>query len=85
MRLAGSVKVITGNKSMKGIYNSRYVIQIICCAFAMLLFGLVSAQPMYLDKATERKIDSLMALMTLEEKIGQMTLFTSGWDVTGPV
>jgi len=23
--------------------------------------------------------------MTLEEKIGQMTLYTSGWDVTGPV
>ncbi len=23
--------------------------------------------------------------MTLEEKIGQLTLFTSGWDVTGPV
>lgn len=30
-------------------------------------------------------IDSLMSEMTLEEKIGQMTMFTSGWDVTGPV
>jgi beta-glucosidase len=29
-------------------------------------------------------IDSLMNVMTLEEKIGQMTLYTSGWDVTGP-
>lgn len=29
-------------------------------------------------------IDSLMAEMTLEEKIGQLTLYTSGWDVTGP-
>lgn len=29
-------------------------------------------------------IDSLLLKMTLEEKIGQMTLFTSDWDVTGP-
>ena len=32
----------------------------------------------------ERRIDSLLALMTIDEKIGQMTLFTSDWDVTGP-
>lgn len=29
-------------------------------------------------------IDSLLQQMTLEEKIGQMTLFTSDWAVTGP-
>ena len=29
-------------------------------------------------------IEDLLAKMTLEEKIGQMTLFTSDWDVTGP-
>lgn len=29
-------------------------------------------------------IDGLMAKMTIEEKIGQLTLYTSGWDVTGP-
>jgi beta-glucosidase len=31
-----------------------------------------------------QKIDSLIKEMTLEEKIGQLTLFTSDWDVTGP-
>ena len=31
-----------------------------------------------------QRVDSVLALMTLEEKIGQMTLFTSDWDVTGP-
>lgn len=30
-------------------------------------------------------IDSLMNEMTVEEKAGQLTLYTSGWDVTGPV
>lgn len=32
----------------------------------------------------DSRIDSLMRLMTLEEKIGQMNLLTSEWDVTGP-
>jgi len=30
-------------------------------------------------------IDSLINEMTVEEKAGQLTLYTSGWDVTGPV
>jgi beta-glucosidase len=34
--------------------------------------------------AVHSKVDSLMALMTLEEKIGQLSLYTSDWDVTGP-
>jgi beta-glucosidase len=31
------------------------------------------------------KIDALLRSMTLDEKIGQLSLFQSGWDVTGPV
>ncbi len=30
------------------------------------------------------KVDSLLAIMTLEEKVGQLSLYTSDWDVTGP-
>ncbi len=30
------------------------------------------------------KADSILRLMTAEEKIGQLSLFTSDWDVTGP-
>ena len=33
----------------------------------------------------EKKIDSLMMLMTLQEKIGQTVLYSSTEDVTGPV
>jgi len=36
------------------------------------------------DSQIDKKIDSLLSIMTLEEKIGQLTLFTSDWDVTGP-
>jgi len=30
------------------------------------------------------KIEALLKKMTLEEKIGQLSLFASGWDITGP-
>ncbi len=36
------------------------------------------------DKGTARKVEALMKKMTLEEKIGQLTLFTSDMDQTGP-
>ncbi len=32
----------------------------------------------------EKRIDSVMARMTIDEKVGQLTLYTSDWDVTGP-
>lgn len=34
--------------------------------------------------SVDERVDSLMKIMTLDEKIGQMVLFTSDWDVTGP-
>ena len=36
------------------------------------------------NKTVAQRVDSVLNLMTLEEKIGQMTQFTSDWDVTGP-
>src|SRR5687768_18415530 len=36
------------------------------------------------DRGVAHRIDSLISLMTLEEKVGQLTLFTSDYDVTGP-
>lgn len=37
------------------------------------------------ENSFREKTDSVLALMTLEEKLGQLTLYTSYWDVTGPV
>ena len=37
------------------------------------------------DKHIEQRVDSVLRLMTLEEKIGQMTQFSADWSVTGPV
>jgi beta-glucosidase len=33
----------------------------------------------------DRKVDSLLSLMTLEEKVGQMNQYNGFWNVTGPV
>lgn len=33
----------------------------------------------------DAKVDSLMSLMTLQEKIGQTVMYSGGWSVTGPV
>ncbi len=33
----------------------------------------------------ELKADSILNLMTLDEKVGQLCLYTSEWDITGPV
>lgn len=47
----------------------------------VLLLGKAQAQT---DVLIEAKVDSILKLMTLDEKIGQTVLFTSDWAVTGP-
>ncbi|WP_268125575.1 beta-glucosidase BglX [Roseivirga pacifica] len=42
-------------------------------------------KPKVEDEKMNEFIDSLINEMTIEEKAGQLTLYTSGWDVTGPV
>lgn len=46
----------------------------------------VAASTTRRDDAAEMApfVDTLLARMTVEEKIGQMTAFTSGWSTTGP-
>ena len=52
----------------------------------LLVLGINSlgAQSRWTTAAEEKAITDLMAQMTLAEKVGQMTLFTSDWDQTGP-
>lgn len=33
----------------------------------------------------DKKVDSVLALMTIEEKVGQLTQFSGNWEATGPV
>ncbi len=65
----------------------RLNIIILLLTSATFLFGQSpkkkQAPPQYKDPI-DRKVDSVLNKMNLGEKIGQLTLFTSDWDVTGP-
>ena len=48
--------------------------------FICFLTGMISWSQNY-----EAKVDSLMKLMTLQEKIGQTVMYSGSWDQTGPI
>lgn len=51
----------------------------------LLLLSACSQNPADRKEARlTQRADSVLKLMTLQEKIGQMVLYTSDWDVTGP-
>ena len=52
--------------------------------YYLLCWFLIWAIPSFAQQATNQKVKDLLAKMTLEEKIGQMTLYTSDWTTTGP-
>jgi len=60
----------------------------IVTAFGIIFFGIsVMAQKSNTPKQTSSdslKIEALLKQMTLDEKIGQLSLFTSDWTITGP-
>ena len=53
-------------------------------ALALMLLAASCGQKKEAPKSKYPVVDSLMSVMTLEEKIGQTVLFTSDWTVTGP-
>jgi beta-glucosidase len=56
---------------------------VLTCCFLILVTGCKN-QPFSTLSIYENKADSIIKLMTLDEKIGQMSLFTSYWSATGP-
>ena len=54
--------------------------------FALFTGNMNAQKKPYLDKTKtiEERIDLLLPLMTLEEKVGQMNQYNGFWDVTGP-
>ncbi|GAB6007794.1 glycoside hydrolase family 3 N-terminal domain-containing protein [Dysgonomonas reticulitermitis] len=54
----------------------KYIILQLFCSIIIS----VSAQ-----KTFEQKADSIIALMTLDEKVGQLNMVTGNWEATGPV
>ena len=60
--------------------NWKYSVAI-CIGVSGLVVTLLSCSPKEKsqEKMFEHKADSILKLMTLEEKIGQLSLFTSDW------
>jgi beta-glucosidase len=51
-----------------------------------LLFGVLLCLTVTGQKKTiEQKVDSVLKLMTLDEKVGQMNQYNGDWDATGPI
>lgn len=57
---------------------------ILLFGIALILLVSCGEKSRHSSNAIDNRVDSLLALMTLDEKIGQLTLFTSDYDVTGP-
>ena len=51
---------------------------------SILYFNQIQAQIYRPSAAIERRANDLLAKMTLDEKIGQLTLYTTDWGSTGP-
>jgi beta-glucosidase len=51
---------------------------------AAILFSAYASGKSTSDAILDHKVDSVLRLMTLDEKIGQMVLYSSDWDITGP-
>lgn len=51
----------------------------------LLILLLTNHTIMAQSTTIDQKVDSLLSLMTLEEKVGQMNQYNGFWDVTGPV
>jgi len=50
-----------------------------------LLLSLCVARAQSPRKTIAQKVDSVLHLMTLEEKVGQMNQYNGDWDATGPI
>ena len=55
-------------------------------SFFLFIFIIVFAPIGYAQtKTIDQKVDSVLKLMTLDEKVGQMNQYNGDWDATGPI
>lgn len=74
----------TKQRFSKYLYGLGLLVIVWSINFSGLNKQYFSAKPDETEDKLKDRVDSVLHLMTLEEKVGQMTLFTSDWDVTGP-
>lgn len=66
--------------------KSKFIPAAVCvlCSIQFLSSQSVSSQSAVSEAAIAKKVDSLLSLMTLSEKVGQMNQYNGFWNVTGP-
>ncbi len=64
--------------------NKKVSLLIVISFFALTSHGQKKLKLDPKGKSEKEFIGALLNQMTLEERIGQLTLYTSGWDITGP-
>ena len=52
---------------------------------SICLISIISLKTLGQNNIIESRVDSLIKLMTIDEKIGQMNQYNGFWDITGPV
>ncbi len=57
----------------------------IYCVIIFAICATVSAQKYTSVNNIDKRVDSVLQLMTLSEKVGQMNQYNGFWDITGPV
>lgn len=60
--------------------NNKYFYRSLLLIYATVFSFLCKAQ-----KTIDEKVDSVLKLMTLDEKVGQMNQYNGDWDATGPI
>lgn len=60
-------------------------VSILSVLVSLVFFGSLTAQTQLIKPEIEQKVDSVLALMTLEEKVGQLNQHNGSWDFTGPI
>ncbi len=63
---------------------NKYVKYIFLLLFGALILSL-PFRAMSQNRVIEHRVDSVLRLMTLEEKIGQMNQYSGFWEATGPI
>ena len=65
--------------------NTYILIALLGALFISCNKSNINTSPSKEEAVIEQKIDSLLSIMTVEEKIGQTVLYSSVEDITGPI
>lgn len=65
---------------------SKIIVSVVCCSVLSLpVYSSNDLNTVKMSSFYRHKVDSVLNLMTLDEKIGQLNQYTGNYQATGPV